>query len=218
MRLLITSIVVASAVTVTATDANASVAKLLRKGVQMATRGSGKAARETAESGARVVVRKGASASATVASNLGAGGSRALRKLSPEYADKVADISGELARSPYREQWIEMLARYGDRCANFLWQRKGSVAVAAGATAVLLSPADFMEASGAVIESGITVAGTHVVKPIITESARHVAAPMAREVAKHAAASFPWGMFWGCLGAASIGGLGAWYFRKSLPI
>ena len=103
-----------------------------------------------------------------------------------------------------------MIGESGDAVATFLWERKLSVGVAAAATAVVLAPHDFLQASEGVLTSTISAAGKHVMEPLITQTAQHVAGPMATEVTKQAAANFPWTLAWCVIFTGFAGVLGYW--------
>lgn len=150
-----------------------------------------------------------------VSRNLGTAGTQALTKLSPSGAAQLADVSAELARSPNRAEWMKMIAQYGDECAAFLWNRKGSVAVASMATAVMLQPDDFLQATGRLAESTVKTAGAHIVEPLINQTAEHVAHPVAAAIAQKAAASAPWGWLYSLMSVAAISGAAWWRWGRS---
>lgn len=218
--------------------AEAGLGQFLKKGVQLITKGSGKAAREAAENGvkrataeavpaaARQAARQSASVTAKsvapkvvvagstklvrkatpLLDDLGVGGARALQKLSPAGTQKLAAVSADLAKSPHRKQWLEVIAQHGDNAVNWLWKHKGGVAVGVGASVVLLQPAEFLKTTGQVVEATIDATATQLVKPVLVSLADGVVAPVAKEIGTRAAASFPWRLLWLILFA----GLAAW--------
>jgi hypothetical protein len=110
-------------------------------------------------------------------------GGRALSALSAESGERLAQLAPDLARHPEGSKWLATIAQHGDAAVTWLWQCKGSLAVATAATAVLLRPAEFIEASEHVATEAITTTGKHVVQPLIDQTALHVAEPLIREVA-----------------------------------
>ncbi|MEZ6064031.1 MAG: hypothetical protein R3C19_27105 [Planctomycetaceae bacterium] len=212
---------------------------LIRQGVtKLTSKGAGKAAAKIAPKAGRVVVTKAAAKSATSAAtkatgamvlltgsqavtkaattasgqvldNLGVAGAKVLPKLSASGASKLADLSADLARSPHRGRWLELLGKFGDTAADFLWKNKGSVFVGATATAVVLQPDDFLKATGRLVETAVTTAGSQIGKPLLTGTLQHVAGP----VVNHAAAAFPWKTTFFAL-LTIVSGMGAWYWKQ----
>ena len=159
--------------------------------------------------GSQAVTKAATTVSGTVLDNLGVAGAKVLPKLSSSGAKKLADLSADLARSPHRGQWLELLGKFGDSAADFLWKNKGSVFVGATATAVVLRPDDFLKTTGRVAETAVTTAGSQLGKPLLTGTLQHVAGP----VMTHAAAAFPWKTtFFALLTIVSC--TGAWYWRQ----
>lgn len=149
-----------------------------------------------------------------ILAHLGPSGVQSMQKLSPVGASRLADVSAELAKSPHKAEWLRMIGQSGDAVAEFLWKRKGSVAIATAATAVVLAPSDFVHASEEVATSTISVVGSNVIQPLITQTAQHVAGPVAKEVTKQAAANFPWTLAWCLAFGGIVGGLGYWWLRR----
>jgi hypothetical protein len=137
------------------------------------------------------VARMGVSSADEVLAHLGPAGVQSMAKLSPVGANRLAEVSVELAKSPYKTEWLRLIGESGDAVATFLWERKLSVGVAAAATAAVLAPDEFLQASEGVLTTTISVAGEHVMAPLITQTAQHVAGPIAQEVTKQATANFP---------------------------
>lgn len=176
---------------------------------------SGSTVKPLATAGTSVAVRTGTAASKEIVENLGKESAKALKKLSPKGVAELAEISGELAKSPYRSQWLDMLATYGDQCASFLWKRKGSVAIAAVATAVVVSPDDFLQASENIVTTVVEATGSNFVEPLVTGTAERIVAPVVEEVAANAAAAFPWTVFWFCCGGGLFSCVSYWCFVRS---
>lgn len=221
------------------------LSQLLRKGADMVTRGSAKAGKEVAKSGVRKIANTGVrtvgrgtvapakqagrqlvltgnrtlatgSVRSVVIDRLGIEGGKAMQRLTPTAARRMAEVSEQLARSPHKNQWLSIIQKYGDAAANFIWNNKGAIVVAAGSTAVLVAPEDFLKASGKLMETTVSVTGESIVRPIVTETTRSIAGPVAQEFAKHAAASFPWEFAWGIVGLSGLCVGGYWFCRRRL--
>ena len=54
-------------------------------------------------------------------------------------------LEGELAQTGKHPELLEVIARYGDRAAVFVWEQKGSLAVGTALTAFLLHPEPFLD-------------------------------------------------------------------------
>lgn len=218
------------------------ISTLLRNGAKLLSRSSAKAGREAAETGIRratssglstasrtsakaasrasgqVIVRGGGTvvrsgSTRIVLDHLGPAGAQAMKKLSAGGSRKLAEASAQLAKSPHKTEWLKVISRHGDAAANYVWKNKRAIVVAAGATAAVVAPDDFLKTVGDVASTTVTVAGDAIVRPLITEASRHVAAPVARELARQAAVSFPWGAFWGILGLTMLAGFAYGYYR-----
>jgi hypothetical protein len=105
----------------------------------------------------------------------GASAVKALGAVNPRNGRRIAMLmEEELAQSPGKLQLLDVIAKYGDRGADFVWKNKGALATAAGLTAFLANPEAFI--SGATQLSkvagettvGVTkVAGKHVLAPAV---------------------------------------------------
>jgi hypothetical protein len=135
--------------------------RALREGLEVAT---GKAGRL---SGA-LVARYGDDVARPVISNFGDDGARALGSLTPVGAKRLATMADELAAGGRGGDWMRLIAQRGDEVTDWLWRRRGAVAVGTVATAVLLEPEEFIKAT------------------------ERVAAPFA----ERAAAAVPWAALW----------------------
>src|SRR5262249_29158242 len=84
---------------------------------------------------------------------LEATGSQGGRRLAMMTAD------GELARIGRTEEVLEVIAKYGDRATNYIWNNKGALAVGATLVAFLAKPEAFLntaeKVSGTVAESAV---------------------------------------------------------------
>ncbi|MEZ6129200.1 MAG: hypothetical protein R3C59_11000 [Planctomycetaceae bacterium] len=169
----------------------------------------GSVGRHLLVAGGKEMASTGSSASGVILSRLGLNAVGAVNKLSPTATARVAEMSSDLALSPHRAEWLRLLREFGDEAADFLWQNKGAVAVAATTTAVVLSPNDFLEATGRMAETVVETTGSRVLQPIVTGAIDHVAVPVVRE----ATARFPWTVFFNTVMILVIAG-GMWRFRR----
>ena len=211
-----------------APPASAGWGGLIRKGVSAAAKGSGKVVRKSATRSAAKAAGKGLTRVATktgrkaatrvgvkatraaapgarmVANHLGLEGAQLLGRLTPRGSRQLAEISGELAKSPYRKQWMAAVAKHGDAAVTWLWKRKGSILCATAATTIALHPEEFMDS----VEATTTA--------VTKQLTQYVAAPIAEEMAKQAAVTFPWQELWGMLSflVAVGGGLLIWRWRS----
>jgi hypothetical protein len=186
-------------------------AKTTGKAVTTGSKEAGE--RMVAQSG-RALVLTGRNAADDILLHLGPAGVESMGKLTPLGARRLADVSAELAKNPRKAEWLQLIGQSGDAVATFLWERKLSVGVATAATAVVLAPEEFLQASEGVMTSAVSAAGRHVVEPLINQTAQHVAGPVAHEVTRHAAAQFPWTLAWCLIFGSVAGGFVFWRIRS----
>ena len=156
MRYVIRIFVVATFVTLSARPVNAGLGSLLRKGFsKLAQRGTSSAARKSGstavKTGAKTAGRVGSQAGSTVVhtggrlasragqkvvTRLGPAGQSAVAKWSPRRAEMLAEISEDLSRNPYCDEWLSYIARAGDAALDVAWRNKGGIAVLSVATAM----------------------------------------------------------------------------------
>jgi hypothetical protein len=170
--------------------------KVIRETVEALSKKSGKAAREGAEAaaekgasrvgaqaasrGGALIVRASDDVARPIVARFGDDGARALNSLSPTGAQRLAAMSDDLAAGGRGRDWMRLIAQRGDEVTDWLWQRRGSVAVGTVATAILLQPEEFLQASERVASSAINAAGEHVAGPIV----------------RSAASGIPWALVW----------------------
>jgi hypothetical protein len=145
-------------------------------------------AREAGKDAGALAARFGTQVTAPVIAKFGDDGARALASLSPSGAQRLASMADDLAASGRSKDWMKLVAERGDEVMEWLWKRKGSVAVGTVAAAVALQPEEFLRASEHVATSAVDSAGKHVFEPLIAQGAKHIAGPMA----ERAAAAIPW--------------------------
>lgn len=186
-----------------AESAAKAASKLGREAVEVGAKTPLKAAvktagRTTAESTARVAgktaVQEGASVSAdALTKQFGPAGAKAAAALSEESAARLVAVSDELAASGQASQWLSLIADSGNVAVDWLWERRGSIAVGTTATAVLLAPKEFVQASQEFASDSVNAAGKYVFEPLISESAEHVAEPLAKNASVMATGGgVPW--------------------------
>lgn len=107
-------------------------------------------------------------------SSFGKPAAGALKSVSSQNARRLAMLAddGQLAKIGQTPELLEVVAKYGDRAADFIWQNKGALTVAAALAAFLANPEPFLD--------GVTDITTIVVKPIAD-----VPGKVASEAAKH---------------------------------
>lgn len=101
----------------------------------------------------------------------------ALKPLSGQNARRLAMLSndGDLARIGRTEELLEVIGRYGDKAADFVWRHKGSLAVGAVLTAFLADPEPFING----VKDLTKIVGESAVKPL-AEVPQQVAAEAAK--------------------------------------
>jgi len=94
----------------------------------------------------------------------GSSGVSALKSVQPQAGRRLAIMTadGELQKIGRTPELLDVVARYGDRAANFIWDHKGALAVTAGLTAFLTNPQPFLDGTVQLAE----VAGENLVKPL----------------------------------------------------
>lgn len=172
--------------------------------VKGVTRGAGQVGRKTTTVGVKGSRSMAVPGARVVVNDLGIEGGQLLGQLSAKSASQLAEISGEIARSPYRQQWLSTITSHGDKAVQWLWNRKGAIFVGTAATAIALKPVEFLAA----MESASNA--------VTAKVAEHVVGPLAEEMAAEAASTFPWEQFWRVVLVTSglVGCFGVW---KLLP-
>jgi hypothetical protein len=121
---------------------------------------------------AAAVLVKHAGVAEPVIGKFGAPAVRALEAVGPQSGRRMAMLAadGQLARIGRTEEVLEVVARYGDRGAKFVWDNKGALAVGTVLTAFLASPEPFINGTRDITK----VAGETVVTPVVTPIAKGV--------------------------------------------
>ena len=72
---------------------------------------------------------------------------RAIRSVSSQNARRIAMMAddGSLAATGKADELLEVIGKYGDKAADFIWKHKGALAVATVATAFLADPQPFID-------------------------------------------------------------------------
>lgn len=96
----------------------------------------------------------------------GESGVRALKAVNPQHGRQLAMMAadGELKRIGSTPALLEVIAKYGDRAAEFIWKNKGALAVGAGLTAFLADPQPFIEGT----KDLASIVGENAVKPLVS--------------------------------------------------
>jgi hypothetical protein len=125
---------------------------------------------------ARAAARHGDAVVAPVARQFGDDGAKALGKLSPNNARRMAMMADEIAATGKGTEFMEVLAARGDVAANWVWKHKGSLAVGTVAVAFLANPDPFLAQGGEVTTAVVKTAGESVAKPLIERTVTEMAA------------------------------------------
>ena len=139
---------------------------------------------------ADAIVRHG-SVGESVVEQFAESGAKALAQVTPQNGRRLAMMAekGELTVPV-----LEVIATYGDRAAEFVWSRKGSLAVGAALTAFVAAPNDFID-------------GTVDLTTIVAENAVKPLAEVPKIIAAEAARGMNWtllGIFTGIIGTLGV--------------
>lgn len=137
---------------------------------------------------ARAVGLHGRAIATPLIEGFGDAGANALVRLSPTSARRMAMLTEELAAGGRGADWMRVIADKGDIAADWIWKNKGSLAVAATATAFLANPDAFLLAGENVTTEAIEAASEHVARPLIEETIGRAVPQVAHEIAKPAVA------------------------------
>lgn len=88
----------------------------------------------------------------------------ALKAVSTQSGRRLAmmQTEGELARIGRTPELLDVVAKYGDRAMEFVWENKGSLAVAAALAAFLANPKPFIDGAADITK----VVAENAVKPL----------------------------------------------------
>ncbi|HEX8202917.1 MAG TPA: hypothetical protein VF590_20745, partial [Isosphaeraceae bacterium] len=133
---------------------------------------------------------------------------RALAAVGPRDGRRLAMMveGGEMARTGYARELLEVVGRYGDRAMGFVWRHKAALAVSAVLVAFLADPGPFLAGTRELAY----VTGEAAARPVLSIPAR-VAAEIVRRTDRVAPAVV-------LLGIAAIGlSLGRRWRRRADP-
>jgi hypothetical protein len=96
--------------------------------------------------------------------NFGAPAARALKTVGSRNARRIAMMAkdGDFAKIGRTEELLNVVEKYGDKAADFIWRHKGSLAVAAVLTGFLADPKPFIEGTKDLVE----IVGETAVQPL----------------------------------------------------
>lgn len=105
----------------------------------------------------------------------------ALKTVTSQNARRLAMMASDqtLARIGRTDELLDVIARYGDRAAEFVWKNKGSLAVGAALAAFLANPEAFRS-------------GTADLAKVVADSAVQPVASATGQVAAEVARHIPW--------------------------
>lgn len=93
----------------------------------------------------------------------GAKAVNALAAVNPQNGRRIAMLmDGEIGKLPEGEKLLDVIAKYGDRGGQFVWENKGALAVGATLTAFVANPEPFINGT----EKLAKIGGETVAKPI----------------------------------------------------
>jgi hypothetical protein len=109
---------------------------------------------------------------------------KALNAVAPQEGRRLAIMAadGELAKIGRTPELLDVVAKYGNRGADFVWNHKGALAVGAGLTAFLANPEPFIDGTNDLAK----IVGENAVKPLVS---------MPGQVATEAAKRLDWTLF-----------------------
>lgn len=118
--------------------------RALREGLEAATE---QGVARTGRVAGTLVARFGDDVARPILGKFGDDGARALGSLSPTGARRLATMADELAAGGRGGDWMRLIAQRGDEVTDWLWKRRGGVAVGTVAAAVLVQPEEFIQAT-----------------------------------------------------------------------
>jgi hypothetical protein len=88
---------------------------------------------------------------------------KAMAAVGPQNGRRIAMMmEGELGQMPRSVEILDVIARYGDRAAVFVWENKGALTVGTALTAFLLQPEPFIDGTRDITKA----AGEAVLRPL----------------------------------------------------
>ena len=115
-----------------------------------------------------------------------------MAQVTPQNGRRIAILAGDGALSM---PLLDVVAKYGDRGCQFIWQNKGALAVGATLASFLAAPEDFINGTVQLTE----VVAEHVVTPVATQ----VLAPIA-EMPQAVAVEMAKGTNWTVIGIVAL--------------
>jgi len=103
---------------------------------------------------------------------LGAPAAAAIRSVSGQNARRIAMMvdDGSLVASGKASEILEIVGRYGDRAASWVWRNKGFLAVATVATAFVADPDPFIGGAVEVVKVG----GETLIRPVAEQAGKSI--------------------------------------------
>jgi hypothetical protein len=109
--------------------------------------------------------------------------------------------NGTLAKMGREVEVLEVIGKYGDRAADFIWRHKGALAVGATLTAFLANPEPFLD-------------GTQVLVGTVAENVVRPIAEVPGKVATEVAKGTNWTAVFLTVLVLGTGVLGGWYWLR----
>lgn len=101
---------------------------------------------------------------------------QALRQINPQNGRRLAMLldDGSLTALSRSSDLLEVVGRFGDRAADFIWRNKGALTVSAALGAFLANPQAFLDGTARIAD----FAGEKFVKPVLETPGRLLAAAL----------------------------------------
>lgn len=132
--------------------------------------------------------------------NYGAVGLKALAVVTPRNGRRLAMLEKTFTRARQMRRVMEVVGKFGDKAADFIWEQKGALAVGATLAAFLADPEPFIDGTkrlGEVIAKDVVTpvgsaaiaGGAEVAYSVMSHAVRPVVTELSRAAAQHV----PWG-------------------------
>jgi hypothetical protein len=131
----------------------------------------------------------------------GSTAARAMAVVNPRNGRRLIMLAKTYDRMQQTRKVMEVVAKYGDKAAEFVWEHKGALAVGTTLAAFLLDPEPFINGTRKLTETVAKEIVVPVSSAIIDGGAKmgesvlqHAVKPAVTELSRAAAQAIPWGM------------------------
>jgi hypothetical protein len=150
--------------------------------------------------GAGEVLLKHPGAAEGLLERYGAQAVSAMAAVGPRGGRQLAMVEKSLSATGQMPQMMDIVARFGDKAATFIWEKKGALAVSATLGAFIANPEPFIDGTRSLAETVVKDAVAPISGHLVDAGAQvadsalaHAVKPVASELARAAAAGIPWG-------------------------